>query len=75
VLDKEPDLLEWTIRDFLTDDIDRVIVNEEEAYNGMLEIVGQISPRSKSKFFLFNEDISTVERFNIERQVEQTFKR
>ncbi|MDR2436372.1 MAG: Rne/Rng family ribonuclease, partial [Puniceicoccales bacterium] len=75
VLYKEPDLLERTVRDFLTDDIDRVIINEEEAYNRMLEIVGQISPRSRSKFFLFNEDVPIFERFNIERQVGQTFKR
>ncbi|MDR2721157.1 MAG: Rne/Rng family ribonuclease, partial [Puniceicoccales bacterium] len=75
ILYKEPDLLERTVRDFLTDDIDRVIVNEEEAYNRMLGIVGQISPRSKSKFFLFNENIPIFERFNVERQVGQTFKR
>jgi ribonuclease G len=75
ILYREPDLLERTVRDFLTDDIDRVIISGEEAYNLMLEIVGQISPRSRSKFFLFNENIPIFERFNIERQIGQTFKR
>lgn len=34
-----------------------------------------ISPRSKSKIHLFNEDIPVFERFNIERQIEQTYMR
>jgi ribonuclease G len=37
--------------------------------------VASVSPRSKSKFHLFTESTSLFERFNIERQVEQTFSR
>ncbi|MDR3273979.1 MAG: Rne/Rng family ribonuclease [Puniceicoccales bacterium] len=75
ILYKEPSLLERTVRDFLTDEIDRVIINDHGAYELMLGIVEQISPRSKSKFFLFEESIPIFERFNIERQIDQTFKR
>ncbi|MDR0679930.1 MAG: Rne/Rng family ribonuclease [Puniceicoccales bacterium] len=75
ILYKEPGLLERTVRDFLTDDIDRVIINDREAYEFMLGLVEQISPRSKSKFVLFEENIPIFERFNIERQIEQTFRR
>ncbi|MDR1255421.1 MAG: Rne/Rng family ribonuclease [Puniceicoccales bacterium] len=75
VLYMEPRLLERTVRDFLTDDIDRVIANDEESYNFMLKLVGQVSPRSKAKIFLFSESIPIFERFNVERQIERTFKR
>lgn len=75
ILYKEPNLIERTVRDFLTDNIDRVIVNSAEAYTKMLETIDQISPRSKEKLFLFEENIPIFERFNIERQIEQTFRR
>ncbi|MDR1457959.1 MAG: Rne/Rng family ribonuclease [Puniceicoccales bacterium] len=69
---KEPGLIERTVRDFLTDDIDRVMIDDEDDYNKILELVDAISSRSKRKIHYFNDDISIFERFNVERQVEQT---
>ncbi|MDR1401779.1 MAG: Rne/Rng family ribonuclease [Puniceicoccales bacterium] len=75
LIHSEPDLVERTVRDFLTDEVDRVIVNDKTAFNRMIGLVSAISPRSKQKFHLFTENIPLFERFNIERQVEQTFAR
>lgn len=75
LLYQEPDLIDRTVRDFLTDDIDRVIVNTASTFSRMSETIGQISPRSQSKLFLFDENIPIFERFNIDRQIEQTFRR
>ncbi len=72
---EEPDLIERTVRDFLTEEIDRVLVDEEEDYRQMGELVSQISSRSRQKINLFKENIPIFERFNIERQIEQTFMR
>ncbi len=72
---QEPGLLERTIRDFLTEDVDRVLVDSEEDYEEILRMVQMISPRSKSKIHQFKEGIPIFERFNIERQIEQTFQR
>ncbi|MDR2735588.1 MAG: Rne/Rng family ribonuclease [Puniceicoccales bacterium] len=69
---KEPGLIERTVRDFLTDDIDRVMIDDESDYNEMLDLVGAISSRSKKKIHYFDEGISIFERFNIERQLDQT---
>lgn len=71
----EPDLIERTVRDLLTEDIDRVLVDNEEGYKKMIESVSRISPRSRSKISLFTESIPVFERFNIERQIEQTYQR
>ncbi|RPG82958.1 MAG: Rne/Rng family ribonuclease [Coraliomargarita sp. TMED73] len=71
----EPDLIGRTVRDFLTEEVDRVIVDKRDDYESMLAEVSKISPRSKSKIQLFDEDIPVFERFNIERQIEQTFMR
>ena len=71
----EPDIIERTARDFLTEDIDRVLVDNEDNYQIMLNTIDKISPRSKSKISLFSENIPIFERFNIERQIEQTYQR
>lgn len=71
----EPDIVGRTVRDFLTEEIDRVMVDKKEDYDSIIEEVSKISPRSKSKIHLFKEDIPIFERFNIERQIEQTYMR
>lgn len=72
---EEPDLIGRTIRDFLTENIDRILVDNETDLSAILEIIQTISPRSKGKVHEFKEAIPIFERFNIERQIEQTFQR
>ncbi len=71
----EPDLVGRTVRDFLTEEVDRVLVDKKEDYDRVMEEVIKISPRSKSKIQLFKDDIPVFERFNIERQIQQTYMR
>ena len=71
----EPDIVGRTVRDFLTEDIDRVMVDKKQDYEDIIAEVTTISPRSKSKIHIFEEDIPVFERFNIERQIEQTYMR
>ncbi|MDG0965285.1 MAG: Rne/Rng family ribonuclease [Opitutales bacterium] len=72
---QEPDLIGLTARDFLTDDIDRVQIDRKEDYTRLIETIQRISPKSKSKVTHFDEEIPIFERFNVERQIEQTFMR
>jgi ribonuclease G len=72
---QEPDLIGLTARDFLTDDIDRVQIDRKEDYTRLIETIQRISPKSKSKVSHFDEEIPIFERFNVERQIEQTFMR
>lgn len=72
---KEPDLAERTVRDFLTEDIDRVLIDNAEDHERISETVAQISKRSTSKIQLYQDSIPIFERYNIEKQIEQTFQR
>jgi ribonuclease G len=74
-LHQEPDIVERTVRDFLTEDIDRVLVDNEADFKRTQEYVGQISSRSKGKIVHYKDSIPVFERYNIERQIEQTFQR
>ena len=71
----EPDLVERTVRDFLTEDVDRVLIDDREDFARTQELVGLISQRSKSKIAFYSDSIPIFERFNIERQIEQTGQR
>jgi len=71
----EPDIVERTVRDFLTEDIDRVLIDSQTDYERVLAQVSQISQRSRSKIAHYKDNIPIFERFNIERQIEQTFQR
>ncbi len=72
---REPDIVERTVRDFLTEEIDRVMVDSRDDFARINDLVSQISTRSKSKVNLYEDTIPIFERFNIERQIEQTFQR
>lgn len=72
---KEPSIIERTVRDFLTENVDRVLIDDKEDGEKMLELVGRVSKRSAGKIAVFDENIPIFERFNIERQIEQTFQR
>jgi len=72
---QEPDIVERTVRDFLTEDIDRVLIDNEDDFKRTQELVSQISSRSRGKIAYYKEAIPVFERFNIERQIEQTFQR
>ena len=72
---QEPDLVERTVRDFLTEEVDRVLIDNVEDHARCQAAVAQISQRSKGKIALYKDNIPIFERFNIERQIEQTFQR
>ncbi len=71
----EPDLVERTVRDFLTEEVDRVLIDRKEDHERTQKLVGQISKRSAGKIALYKDSIPIFERFNIERQIEQTGQR
>ena len=75
LLYEEPDLIGLTARDFLTDDIDRVQIDNQADFNRLIETIQKVSPKSKSKVSFFDEEIPIFQRFNVERQIEQTFMR
>lgn len=72
---REPDIIERTVRDFLTEEVDRVLIDNQKDWEKMRSAISQISKRSLGKINLFKDSIPIYERFNIERQIEQTFQR
>ncbi|HEX9047256.1 MAG TPA: Rne/Rng family ribonuclease [Verrucomicrobiae bacterium] len=72
---QEPDLIERTVRDFLTEDVERVVVDHPKAYDRMREMISRISKRSAAKLKLYTEAQPVFDRFGISKQLENTFSR
>ena len=72
---REPDLIDRTIRDFLTEDVERIVVDNPKAYDRMRDMISKISSRSASKVRLYTESQPIFDRFNITRQLENAFSR
>ena len=75
LLYKEPDIIERTVRDFLTEETDRILIDSKEDYEKILSSVSRISGRARSKIQCYKDNIPIFERYNIEKQITQTFQR
>ena len=71
----EPDLIGRTVRDFLTEDVDRIVVDNKEAHELILSEVDKISPRSKSKVFHYKDEKPIFEQYKVEEQLNQIYQR
>lgn len=71
----EPDLIGRTVRDFLTEDVDRIVVDNKEAHELILSEVDKISPRSKSKVFHYKDEKPIFDQYNVEEQLNQIYQR
>jgi ribonuclease G len=72
---QEPDLIERTVRDFLTEDVERIVIDSSQQYDRMREMIGRISKRSTDKVKLYSDHQPVFDRFNITRQLENAFAR
>ena len=72
---QEPDLIERTVRDFLTEDVARIVVDTPSAYERMRAMISRVSTRAANKVKLYNEHRPIFDHFNISRQLENAFSR
>ena len=72
---QEPDLVERTVRDFLTDDVERIVVDGQREFDRIRDMIARISKRSTSKVKLYADSQPIFDRFNITRQLEGAFTR
>ncbi len=72
---QEPDLIERTVRDFLTEDVARIVVDNLSAHDRIRAMIGRVSTRAANKVKLYNEHRPIFDHFNISRQLENAFSR
>ena len=72
---QEPDLCERVVRDWLTEDVDSIVIDDEASYEAMRELTGQISRRAKSKIRRYDGNAGIFDHYGIERQLTDAFAR
>ena len=72
---QEPGLCERVVRDWLTEDVDSIVIDDERAYNEMRDVTGLISRRARSKIRRFDGNTGIFEHYGLERQLRDAFSR
>ena len=72
---QEPDLVERMVRDFLTEDVERIVVDTSAEYERIRGKIARISERSARKVKFYRESQPIFDRFGVSRQIESAFTR
>lgn len=72
---RDLDLLCRTIRDLLDKDVDKFIVNNERAYNKVLDFLDFLGPEYKSRVELYQKKLPILEEYGIETDLEHILKK
>ena len=72
---QEPDLVERVVRDWVTEDVDRIIIDSAEQYERIREVAGRISRRVRFRIQQYEGQLPIFDHSDIERQIEDAFRR
>ncbi len=72
---EEPNLVERTVRDFLTEDIGQVAVDDEATALAIKEQVRSISKRAEKKIHWYQDPVPIFDKFQINKQIDSAFRR
>lgn len=75
LLYREPDLVERVVRDYLTGDIDRIVIDDRETYDRIRDMTLRISRATRNKVKLYEGATPIFEHFDAERQLNNVYRR
>src|SRR6266704_888447 len=71
----EGDLVTRTVRDVMTSDVERIVVDNEEVAKKIKEFFKLVAPRTKNKVELYDEPVPLFHKYGIEREIELMYSR
>lgn len=74
-LHSEPSLAERVVRDHLTEDIDRVYLDDKETYENIRNMIAKYSRRSRNWLQLYAGEEPIFDYFDVEKKIESIFRR
>src|SRR5210317_2337885 len=70
---RESDSVVRALRDYLTNEIGEILIDDEATYNEAVEFVQQVMPHNLRKLKLYADPVPLFTRFQIESQIESAF--
>src|SRR4051794_30698996 len=71
----EGDLVTRTVRDVMTTDVERIVVDSEDVARKIKEFFKLVAPRTKNKVDLYDEPVPLFHKYGIEREIELMYSR
>ena len=71
----EPDLVERVVRDSLTEEVDRIVIDSRATFDRIKEMTSRISRRVRNSVKIYEGAVPIFEHFDVERQLENAFHR
>jgi len=71
----EPDLALRVIRDWMTEDVERIVVDNPEVYERLRKEAARISRHAKNLVQLYEGHYPILDHYGVERQIEDAFRR
>ena len=72
---QEPGIVERVVRDWLTEDIEAVVIDDEKSYTAMKELSAKISRRAKNKIKHYDGTQNVFDKYGVDHQLEEAFRR
>src|SRR3954469_21112179 len=71
----EGDLVTRTVRDVMTADVERIVVDNENVAKKIKEFFKLVAPRTKNKVDVYDEPVPLFHKYGIEREIEMMYSR
>ena len=75
LLHQESDVIIRTIRDYLRDDVDQVLIDDKTAWQQAHDFVTMVMPKYTPRIRHYEDSIPLFNRFQVEGQIESAFQR
>ncbi len=75
LLYKEEDLLKKLIRDYLDDRVDKIVIDDRNDYQRLLDLAANFAPELKNRISLYERRIPIFSAYNIEKEISSLLKR
>src|SRR6516225_2685133 len=72
---EEPNLVERTVRDFLTEEIDEIVCDDRASTERMSEMIRQISRRAGNRVHFYDGAAPIFETYGVQKQIDDAFHR
>ncbi len=72
---EEFDIALKIVRDFLSDDTTKVIVDEIQEFKRLKAFIGKIAPKYRNKMSFHKDHVQLFEKHNVEKEIDKLFER
>ncbi len=72
LIHQELELVSWVVRDLFGEDVDRLLTNDQETYEKIIELVQAFEPSLRSRVYLASSDF--VEQFDLEQEMTKALR-